>query len=504
MGSLRCAEMRKLEEDAFKHGATPEGLMEKAGRGIADAILRRFSSKGTVIACIGSGNNGGDALVAIRYLAEAGWEVGIRCLHKSAELGALPRKKIRELGDCPMNQPLPVCHAGHPLVLLDGLLGIGANGPLRPPLAELAAWMNDVRINHAAQTIAMDIPSGLDGDTGEVYDGAVKADLTLTVGVPKSGLFSSLAVNHTGSIELVPLTELPDPDDGDLCLNDVHSLRGILPRREHDFHKGDAGRVGILAGSRGMLGAAVLCATGALRAGAGLVTLFADESIYEILAPMLPAEVMLRPISTLADINPAEFDAFAIGPGLGRGSKESETSFLDLLQRMSIPVVIDADGLNRISEAGKEAGKEADAGIEQCMGPNFILTPHPGELARLFPEWTGVDRIDIAKAFATRYDRSTLLLKGAHTLVARSGSPVYFNATGNPGMASGGQGDVLTGVTSSLLAQGLEPQDAARMGAWLSGRAAELAISHGNESIQSLAAGDVCNWLGRAFTDMGS
>ena len=476
--------------------------MEKAGRGIADAIVRRFSSKGTAIACIGSGNNGGDALVAIRYLADAGWKVSIRCLHKSAELGALPRKKIRELGDCPMNSSLPVCHADHPLVLLDGLLGIGANGPLRPPLAELAAWMNDARENHAAQTIAMDIPSGLNGDTGEVYDGAVKADLTLTVGVPKPGLFSSLAVNHTGSIELIALTELPVPEGSDLCLNDVHSLQGILPRRDHDFHKGDAGRVGILAGSRGMLGAAVLCATGALRAGAGLVTLFADESIYELLAPMLPAEVMLRPISTLADINPAEFDAFAIGPGLGRGSKGSETSFLDLLQRMSIPVVIDADGLNRI--ANKAAGKGSDLGAEQCMGPNFILTPHPGELARLFPEWAGLDRIDIAKAFATRYDRSTLLLKGAHTLVARSGSPVYFNSTGNPGMASGGQGDVLTGVISSLLAQGLEPQDAARMGAWLSGRAAELAISHGNESIQSLTAGDVCNWLGRAFTDMGS
>ena len=476
--------------------------MEKAGRGIADAIVRRFSSKGTAIACIGSGNNGGDALVAIRYLADAGWKVSIRCLHKSTELGALPRKKIRELGDCPMNSSLPVCHADHPLVLLDGLLGIGANGPLRPPLAELAAWMNDARENHAAQTIAMDIPSGLNGDTGEVYDGAVKADLTLTVGVPKPGLFSSLAVNHTGSIELIALTELPVPEGGDLCLNDVHSLQGILPRRDHDFHKGDAGRVGILAGSRGMLGAAVLCATGALRAGAGLVTLFADESIYELLAPMLPAEVMLRPISTLADINPAEFDAFAIGPGLGRGSKGSETSFLDLLQRMSIPVVIDADGLNRI--ANTAAGKKADLGAEQCMGPNFILTPHPGELARLFPEWAGLDRIDIAKAFATRYDRSTLLLKGAHTLVARSGSPVYFNATGNPGMASGGQGDVLTGVISSLLAQGLETQDAARMGAWLSGRAAELAISHGNESIQSLTAGDVCNWLGRAFTDMGS
>jgi ADP-dependent NAD(P)H-hydrate dehydratase / NAD(P)H-hydrate epimerase len=161
---------------------------------------------------------------------------------------------------------------------------------------------------------------------------------------------------------------------------------------------------------------------------------------------------------------------------------------------MAIPVVIDADGLNRI----------ADMGADPCIGPNFIMTPHPGELVRLFPEWAGVDRVDVAKAFPKRYDRATLLLKGAHTLVARSGSPVYFNATGNAGMASGGQGDVLTGIISSLLAQGLEPQDAARMGAWLAGRAAELAISNGNASVRSLAAGDVCDWLGRAFVDLGS
>ncbi|MGB2092376.1 MAG: NAD(P)H-hydrate epimerase, partial [Akkermansiaceae bacterium] len=412
--------MRELEEQAFKQGATPESLMEKAGRGIAQAILRRYSKCGTVIACIGSGNNGGDALVAARYLAEAGWKVGIRCLHESSELGALPRKKLRELGDCPMNAG-PEREAEHPLVLLDGLLGIGAKGPLRAPLDELASWMNQTRLSHKAQTIAMDIPSGVDGDSGEVYDGAVVADLTLTIGVPKPGLFAASVVNYTGAIELVPLDELPVPSDGDLCLNDVHYLRGILPRRDHDCHKGDAGRVGILAGSRGMLGAAVLCATGALRAGAGLVTLFADESIYPLLAPMLPAEVMLRPISMLSEINPAEFDAFAVGPGMGQGDTESNEAYLSLLQRMAIPIVIDADGLNRI----------ADLGVEQCIGPNLILTPHPGELARLFPEWAGVDRIDVAKAFRKRYDRSTLLLKGAHTLVARSGSPVYFNATGN-------------------------------------------------------------------------
>ena len=506
MGNLRCAEMRELESEAFKQGATPEGLMEKAGKGVAHAIMRRFPCSGTAIACIGSGNNGGDALVAIRYLALAGWKVGIRCLHASSQLGALPRKKMRELVDCPMNEDVSGLALGKPLVLLDGLLGIGAQGSLRPPLAELASWMNDARNAHAACTVAMDIPSGINGDTGEVYEGAVKADLTLTIGVAKPGLFASSAVNHTGSIELVALAELPVPEGGDLCLNDVHELKGILPHRDHDFHKGDAGRVGMVAGSPGMLGAAVLCATGALRSGAGLVTLFADQSTYPLLAPMLPPEVMLRPVSSLAEINPAEFDAFAIGPGIGPCTGPSTSpdksganqgggeDFLALLARMSVPIVIDADGLNRI----------ADAGTEKWMAPHFVITPHPGELVRLFPEWAGLDRLEIAKAFTQRYDRTTLLFKGAHTLIARSGSPVYFNATGNSGMASGGQGDVLTGIICSLLAQGLEPQDAARLGAWLAGRAAELAISHGGESVQSLVSGDVCKGLGRAFQDMGS
>mgnify|MGYP001568057499 FL=1 len=494
MGSLICADMRKFEDHAFKQGVSPEGLMEKAGKGIARAIMRRFSCPGTAIACIGTGNNGGDALVAIRYLADAGWKIGMRCMHASSELGVLPRKKIRELGECPINEPVPDSSLDEPMVLLDGLLGIGADGPLRPPLAELATWMNDMRNSQSAQTVAMDIPSGINGDTGEVYEGAVEADLTLTIGIPKPGLFALAAVNHTGSIELISLAELPVPDGGDVRLNDVHELRGILPRRGHDFHKGDAGRVGILAGSPGMLGAAVLCATGALRSGAGLVTLFADATTYPLLAPMLPPEVMLRSISSFDEINPAEFDAFALGPGIGRTSKDSDGSFWALLERMSIPTVIDADGLNRI----------ADAGTEKWMAPHFVLTPHPGEMVRLFPEWAGLDRVEIAKAFAQRYDRTTLLLKGAHTLIARSGSAVYFNATGNSGMASGGQGDVLTGIISSLLAQGLESQDAARMGAWLAGRAAELAISHGGESVQSLIASDVCNGLARAFNDMGS
>jgi NAD(P)H-hydrate epimerase len=499
--------MRKLEEKAFKKGSTPEGLMEKAGCGIAAAILRRYPMPGTAIACIGSGNNGGDALVVIRYLAKKGWGISIRCLHEKSDIGELPQKKWHELGDCPVNKPLPEyrTNTDSPLILLDGLLGIGAKGPLRSPLDELAEWMNSVRESHSADTIAMDIPSGVNGDSGEVYTGAVIADLTLTIGVPKTGLFSHSAVNHTGSIESIPLAELPIPhskQNSVTRLNDVLSLQGLIPRRPHKFHKGNAGRVGILAGSRGMLGAAVLCAQGALRAGAGLVTLFTEQSLYPLLAPMLAPEVMLKPITSLTEIENTQLDALALGPGLGlglglglgsgSGSAWSDTEILTLLERTSYPTVIDADGLNRIALSAPE----------KHLRPNMIITPHPGEMARLFPKLATMPALVAAKAFTDQYNGVTLLLKGAHSLIAQSNHPHYLNGTGNSGMASGGQGDVLTGVITALLTQGIQQLDATRLGAWLCGRAAELAISHGGESVQSLTAGDVTKWLGKAFSEI--
>ncbi|MBT8038057.1 MAG: NAD(P)H-hydrate dehydratase [Verrucomicrobiae bacterium] len=504
MGCLTCKEMQRLEEVAFNEGVTAEALMEKAGLGIAQAILRRypdFTRSPVAIACIGSGNNGGDALVALRHLEKAGWKVGVKCQHALSRLGVLPRKKWRELDGVLTEDPESQRDRGCPLILLDGLLGIGGHGPLRPPLDELATWMHHIRDDDGAEVIAMDIPSGVDGDTGAACDHAVVADLTLTVGVPKVGLFSELAVNYTGAIECVPLAELPVPDAPDSpdalaasrpYLNDVHSLRGLLPRRPHDFHKGDAGRVGIVAGSRGMLGAAVLCAQGAMRAGAGLVTLFIDEDLYPLLVPMMPPEVMLRPVSRLQEIHEVELDVLAVGPGMGRGDADSRKDFFDLLKRFDRPVVLDADGLNRI----------ASDGVENHIGPHMTLTPHPGEMARLFPDGAGMSRLEACRAFASRYAGTTVLLKGARSLIVEDGSPSYVNGTGHAGMASGGQGDVLTGVIASLLGQGVRQLDAARLGAWLCGRAAEFALSHGGASMQSISAGDVPNWLGRAFREL--
>lgn len=484
MGCLTCEGMQLLERRAFGNGATPEGLMEKAGRGIAEALMRRYPRPGRAVACIGSGNNGGDALVALKYLARAGWAVSVRCAVEQGRLRALPRKKWRELGTSVRENG----GAGN-RILLDGLLGIGANGALREPLAGLAAWMNRQRCRHDTDVVAMDIPSGIDGDTGEPSGGAVVADLTLAVGVPKRGLLMPAAVNHTGALETVPVVDLPVPGDGDLFLNDVHSLCGLLPRRPHDFHKGNAGRVGVVAGSRGMLGAAVLCASAALRAGAGLVTLYCLEENYPVLAPMLPPEVMLAPVGSLSEIDLEMLDVLAVGPGMGSAGDDA---FFDMLERSTGPVVIDADGLNRIARAG--AGR--------CLRPGMVVTPHPGEMRRLFPQSETMGRLETVRGFARSHPGVCLLFKGARSLVSDCGDTAYVNGSGHAGMAGAGQGDVLTGVIAALAGQGVGTLESARLAAWLCGRSAELAVSHGGQSAQSLTAGDVIAHLGAAFREL--
>ena len=492
MGSLTCQKMRELEDQAFKQGATAEDLMEKVGRGIAAAIFRRYPTPGRVVACIGTGNNGGDALVVLRHLSNEGWRIGVRYLHPLSKLAVLPRKKWRELGECPCNEAVDTHSTGEAFLLLDGLIGIGASGPLRAPLDELAAWMNEMRCAHRADIIAMDLPSGLNGDTGVGEAGAVVADLTLTVGVPKTGLLTPIAANFTGVIETIPLAELPPPDDGSPSLIDLTSLKNTLPRRPHDFHKGDAGRVGIFAGSRGMLGAAVLCARGAMRSGAGLVTVFAYEDIYPMLATMLPPEVMVRRMRSLGEIRKCRLDALAMAPGIGASNQQENRRWLTLLRQLDLPIVLDADALNRL----------ADKSLVKYLRSNHILTPHPGEMTRLFPEGEDMHRFDKVSAFIERYPGTTLLLKGVHSIVAQDGQPFHINGSGHAGMACGGQGDVLTGVIVGLLAQGVTSMDAARLGVWLCGRAAELAVSHGAQSMRSLSAGDIPDWLGVAFQEL--
>jgi NAD(P)H-hydrate epimerase len=490
MGTVTCAEMREMEDEVFSTGVSAEELMDKAGRRLGQAAVRLFPQAGTAVAYIGTGNNGGDALVALGVLREAGWEILVR--GTGAELGGLPEKKLGELGEpWVLKEPLAARDCRRPLLLLDGLLGIGAKGPLRAPLGELAGEMNALRQSAGAVVGAVDIPSGVHGDTGEIHPGAVVADVTFTIGAPKRGLLADEAVNHVGRLELIPLEELPVPPTGDRVIV-PEELRTCLSRRSHDLHKGGAGRVGLVAGSPGMLGAACLAAQGALRGGAGLVTLFVSPNLYPLMiAAGPPPELMIKPVDQYTDVLDEQLDVLALGPGLGRASKQQGRALLDLLEGFEKTVVLDADGLNLVAASGPEAH----------LRSGMIVTPHPGELHRLFPGAEGLDRATTARQFVEAFP-VTLLLKGARTIVTAREECLHYNSTGTPGMASGGQGDVLTGLIAALIAQGMSPLDAARTGAWLAGRASEIVVNVQAQSEQSLLAGDTAGALGAAFAEL--
>ena len=288
----------------------------------------------------------------------------------------------------------------------------------------------------------------------------------------------------------MPLEELPPPSGGDRVVT-PGALRAALPPRSFDLHKGGAGRVGIVAGSRGMWGASLLCAAGALRGGAGLVTLYVREEDYPlVLAAGPPAELMVKPVGSLRDVLAESLDALAVGPGLGMVSGEGREVLRDLLREFAGPIVVDADALNFLAREG----------TGDLLRERMLVTPHPGEMERLFPEvaGAGLGRAEIARRFVERH-RCTLLYKGARTIVTAPGEVLSYNSTGTPGMASGGQGDVLSGLLAALLARGLAPLEAARAGAWLAGRSSELALAREVHAEESLLAGDTARFLGAAF-----
>lgn len=490
---LTCAEMKEVETKAFRTEVSAEALMEEAGLGIAKAIRQFFPQPGVCVLYIGKGHNGGDALVAARHLSAWGWLVQRRHIFKREELSPLTRKKLGEADPFvqrAIHMEDIVQKQHQPLVLLDGLLGIGATGALREPIRRFAWEMNKIRRERNAYTFAVDIPTGLDGDTGEADSDCVVADFTVTVGFAKAGLVADDAANFVGRLVVLPLPDLRKQIAGPFSATVAtpDSLAPLLRRRLFESHKTDYGRVGILAGSRGFTGAAIMAANGALRAGAGLVTLFVTEDIYPVIASSTAPEVMVRPISSFGELLDSHLDVLAVGPGLGLARREE---LVDLIRQFPSPMVVDADGLNAIS-------KDVSV-LQSCASPR-VLTPHPGEMARLFPT-RGLTRLQAVGKF-TSENPVTLLLKGSRTLIGEAGKPFSYNSTGNPGMAGGGMGDVLTGVIAALLGQKLSPYDAARVGAWVCGRSAESAIFESAETEQSLTATDVIQHLGPAFREL--
>jgi NAD(P)H-hydrate epimerase len=482
--------MRAAEEAAFASGVEVEALMDRAGAGLASAVRKFFPKPGRGIVFAGKGHNGGDALVAAARLKEAGWEIDLRLIFPESDLAELTRKKLEAFRRDAL--PLvPGSAEAHPsaLIVLDGLLGLGAKHLLREPIRTAAQEINRLRREQNAFVFAVDIPTGLDGDNGDSDPDCVMADCTITIGNAKHGLVVDSAIDYVGRLEIVALSELAiaasPANDLMAC---APSLAALLPRRRFNVHKNDFGRIGVVAGSQGFVGAALMTTEGALRGGAGLVELFVPKEIYPIVAAAAPAEAMVKPVRSYRELLEQKIDVWALGPGLGKGEAKD---LLKVIERAPAPMVLDADGLNILSA-------EVEI-LKRCAGPR-LLTPHPGEMKRLFDSGK-MSRAGTAKNFAELFS-VTVLYKGARTIVAERDRQLSYNSTGNPGMATGGMGDVLTGVCAALIGQGLSLYDAARIGAWSCGRAAEIAVFEKGESEQSLLPRDVLKNLGHAFTEL--
>ena len=514
--------MRAAEEAAFASGVSVESLMNRAGAGVAQAVTKFFQKPGQCIVFAGKGHNAGDALFAAQCLERCGWKIEVRLAFNEADCSNLMRKKLNDLRNTSARIPAwsnsreqdvgvtilelfsyaadqlsfaqekiaTDAYLGTgPLIILDGLLGVGARPPLREPIRTACRTINQLRTTKSAYAFAVDLPTGLDTDSGKADRDCVVADFTVTIGYAKPGLVADGAVNYVGRLEVVPLEELlpPETKAKEIIASPV-AFRGLLPRRNYNSYKNQFGRIGVVAGSKGFVGAALMASQGALRAGAGLVEVFVPEEIYEIVAGAAFMEAMVKPIASYRHLLKENVDVWAVGPGLG---KSRAAEILELVEKVKQPMVLDADGLNIVSEKTSV--------LRRCKGKR-LLTPHPGEMKRLFRD-EQQSRGKTATKFCDRFP-VTLLLKGSRTIVAERGRPLSYNTTGNPGMATGGMGDVLTGVCAALLGQGLSPYDAARVGAWLCGRAAEIAIFDGNQSEQSLLPRDVLDHLGDAYKEL--
>ncbi len=515
--------MRAAEKAAFASGVQVETLMNQAGAGVAQAVTKFFHKPGRCIVFAGKGHNAGDALFAAQCLAMRGWKIEVRLAFKETDCSELMRKKLGDLRSMPNRVPDWTDGTDHdvgvtilelfayaadklscaqeeiateaylgsaaPLIILDGLLGVGGKPPLREPIRAACRTINRLRITKRAYVFAVDLPTGLDTDSGKADRDCVVADFTVTIGYAKRGLLADGALNYVGRLEVVLLADLraPETKPKEIIASPL-AFRALLPRRKYNSYKNQFGRIGVVAGSKGFVGAALMASRGALRAGAGLVEVFVPEEIYEIVAGAAFMEAMVKPIASYHELVKEKPDVWAVGPGLGKSRAAEIREFIESARQ---PMVLDADGLNIVSEKTSV--------LRQCKGKR-LLTPHPGEMQRLFPG-EKESRVKTAMKFCDRFP-VTLLLKGSRTIVAERGRPLSYNTTGNPGMATGGMGDVLTGVCAGLLGQGLSLYDAARLGAWVCGRAAEIAIFNNGQGEQSLLPRDVLNHLGDAFKEL--
>lgn len=507
---VTAEEMRRIDRRAIEVLGIPgTTLMENAGRGAAEVIAERFSPVAgeKILVICGKGNNGGDGFVCARHLAAAGARPQVLLLATASELKgdaarhftslAEARIPVVEVTDASTLARIPELGHASDLVV-DALLGTGVSGPAQGLVGAAIPLINALE----KPVISLDLPSGLSSDQGSLLGPVVHATLTVTFALPKRGLLLYPGAQEAGEVVRVEIG-IPESEmapEINTFLLEGRDIRAILPPRRPDQHKGDFGHLLVLAGSLGKTGASVLTSLAALRAGAGLVTLATAESQQPIVAAMA-MEIMTEPLPETGARSVSRraqdrilalaerMDGVAVGPGLSL-ERETQQLICELVTTLDKPMVIDADGLTAL------AG-HVDL-LEKARAP-LLLTPHPGEMARLLGcsvREVQDDRITIVQRFC-RERRVYLALKGARTVIGAPDGRVFLNPTGNVGMATGGSGDVLTGVVGGLLVQGIGPLEALEAGVYLHGLAGDLARDLRGEV--GLIAGDLLEHVPQAM-----
>ena len=514
MKVVTAAQMRQIDKDTIEGIGIPGiVLMETAGSEIVRAIERHYPTAQRIGVFVGKGNNGGDGLVIARQLAHIGREVQIFLVSPTESFTGEARTNLQIAQNLELQieeilkDTISIGFHGSEL-LVDTILGTGLRGTVRESIANVINAINDLPI----PILAVDLPSGLDADSGNPLGTCVQADRTVTIGLPKRGLLVHPGAELAGKLEVVDIgfpQQVIDAQNIKVNWTTEKDATAWIPSRSPASYKGSYGRVLVVAGSTGMTGAAALASEAALRVGAGLVTLAIPQSLNTILEVKL-SEVMTLPLpeteagslaesstSTILEYAKKTKSVLAIGPGL---SQHPETVGLvhqliseNHKQELGLRMVIDADGLNALAKA---------TDLIALLGAEAVLTPHPGEMSRLtnIPISTlESNRIGAAEEFANQYG-VTLVLKGAPTVTANSNGNVWVNSTGNPGMATAGMGDVLTGMIAGLMAQNVPSETAAFLGVYLHGLAGDIAAE--KLGMHGLIAGDVLKAVPQAISSL--
>ncbi|ANB59812.1 NAD(P)H-hydrate dehydratase [Anoxybacteroides amylolyticum] len=493
MRVVTASEMYAIDRYTIeKVGISEDTLMENAGQAIATILRERFDKTARIAILAGSGNNGGDGVVTARVLKSEGYNVDLWLIPSSEKMKGAAKRALDIYQHAGYEAKSYIEHSlslERYDVIVDALLGIGVKGEVRSPYKEIIQEVNNI---DSLTVYAIDLPSGIPADGGEV-EIAIQADVTMTVQYPKLSAYTFPTADYYGELVVVDIGIPPRAlEIASFCqLWTEADVKQTLPVRKRSSHKGTYGKALIIGGSRPMPGAITLTAKAALRSGAGLLTMAVPDDIYPVVANRIP-EAMLFPCQTetgyfagAIDFASLDVDAIAIGPGMGRTAGTNQIVQATLAQ--DVPVVLDADALFFWKEY---------AFLLKTRTKPTVITPHPGELARMLQlsiQEVEKHRFTLSKQLATDYG-IYVVLKGPYTIVTTPDGKQYINATGNPALAKGGSGDVLTGIIVAFLMQHDSIQTAVSNAVFVHGKAADWLVQHGH-SPHSVLATDVIDAL---------